>query len=196
MPILTLMPLLSAGMFYLFFQSLYTLLGFAANVIDAMLNENITIVLISSTVLGGQIILTTIVVYTNIRRQVDNHEDEDIEAENIHDDIRNDAGQNEEVAEDETQDEDEDMGMGMGEDMGEDETEAEGQEKKDTGSSCENCDDDCINCMPALIRTDISGDVIPMTSAPLQPISSVIASMPLTIDYMNLWSNNTDNVSI
>ena len=204
MPLLTLMPLASAGAFYLFFQTLYTLLGFAANVIDAMLNENITIVLITSAVLGGQILLLTVVVYHNVRRPAENLEDEVIEAEDIRENDAYEAvdgeapdGEAAEATDGEAPDGEAADGEAPDASDGIDDGDNDdGEEKKDTEASCENCEADCIKCMPALIQSDISGDVIPLVT-PL-PVNSVVSSLPLTIDYMNLWSNknNTADVSI
>jgi len=65
LPALFIIPIASAAALYLFFQILYLILDFVILVLSSMLDENLTIILLSLTLFGGQIILLSYVVYKN-----------------------------------------------------------------------------------------------------------------------------------
>ena len=90
-PLLFVVPVVSAGGLYVFFQILYVFLAFAIQVLQAMLNEEITVALISTTFIGGQATLTGYVIYNYaLKKRItadqeeeyeETHEDEEEEQE-------------------------------------------------------------------------------------------------------------------
>jgi hypothetical protein len=86
-PLLFVVPVVSAGGLYVFFQLLYIFLSFTIQVLQAMLNEEITVALISTTFIGGQATLTGYVIYNYaLKKRIaadqeeeyeDTHEDEE-----------------------------------------------------------------------------------------------------------------------
>ena len=165
LPTLFIVPLVSAAGLYTFFQALYLFLWFSVQVLQAMLNEHLTIILLSTTFVGGQAVLIGYVVYKNAF------------VNNIV--LNNAAYEVEEEAEAEAEAEGEELQPEEYEDAGEEEDEedsgadADNEEGTPTLNSvppvttntpvatapvidatCVSCDDDCTKCMPGLISFD------------------------------------------
>ena len=179
LPVLFITPVLSAGALYAFFQVLYVVLRFSVMVLQAMLDEQITIVLLSTTFIGGQAVLVGYVLYNYGFKKHDTpvadeqHELEAEDYEEANDTEGEDAEEGEEGEEDE--DENEDNGA-----------DADNEEGAPLLSSippptpitpltpatpapaappmCVDCDNDCTKCMPPLMSlnatTGLSGEVI------------------------------------
>ena len=174
-PVLFAVPILSAAALYSFFKVLYLVLWFVVKVLEAMLNEHITVVLISSTFIIGQAVLIGYVVYKNaflnniaLNNAVDAEEETQEEE------------QEEEQEELQPEDyEDADNGADDGADDG-----ADADDETDTPLNsvppvanntpstatpvvppqCVGCDDDCTKCMPGLTTLDgatgLSGELL------------------------------------
>ena len=136
-PALFLVPVASAAALYLFFQVLYIILEFVSLVLSAMLNEHITVILLSLTLVGGQFILISYVVYKNNfmnRIVLNNAVDETDETDELQPEM---------------------------DDSGEDaDNEAESDAPK-----CAGCTDDCTKCSTSVVSTSasmgISGETNP-----------------------------------
>jgi hypothetical protein len=165
LPTLFVVPLISAAGLYTFFQALYLFLWFTVQVLQAMLNEHLTIILLSTTFIGGQAVLIGYVVYKNafVNNIILNNAA--YEAEEEEEEEAEDAG--EELQPEEYEDADD-------QDSGADADNEEGNlnsvppittNTPATGTpvinaSCVNCNDDCIKCMPGLISYDAALDAI------------------------------------
>jgi len=139
-PALFLVPVASAAALYLFFQVLYIILEFVSLVLSAMLNEHITVILLSLTLVGGQFILISYVVYKN--------------------NFMNRIVLNNAVDETDENDETDELQPEM-DDSGEDaDNEAESDAPK-----CAGCTDDCTKCSTSVVSTSasmgISGETNP-----------------------------------
>lgn len=152
-PVLCVVPIASAAALYTFFQILYLTLEFVVLVLQSMLNEHITVVLISTTFIGGQVLLIGYVVYKNnyLNRIVLNHAvDEETEGEDEGEDEGEYEGEDEEL-----QPEDVDSGA-----------DADNEDGVNLSAvpKCNGCDDECTKCMPPLVSTSaatgLSGEVI------------------------------------
>jgi hypothetical protein len=145
LPALFVMPVASAGGLYVFFRVLYMILGFAVLVLQAMLNEQLTVILIAMTFIGGQAVLIGFVVYKNATANAifmnNAAEDEELQPEEYE----------EEEGEDEDEDEDEEEEADEEADEGEDADTEEGAPVPAAQPTCENCDDNCFKCMPPLL---------------------------------------------
>ena len=176
LPALFVVPVVSAAALYVFFQLLYLLLEFVVLVLQAMLDENITIVLVSTTFIVGQAALVGYVVYKNaflnnvvLNNAVDDDEDE-TQTEEQEEEQTQTQTHGEELQPEEYEDANED-------DSGADADNEEGilnsgnaPVTNDTPATaapvippqCVSCDDDCTKCMPPLISlgeaTGLSGE--------------------------------------
>ena len=152
LPFLMIAPLVSASAFYLFFQTLYLTLGFAVRVFESMLNENITIMLIATIFIGGETLFVSYIIYRYLFMR--SPEEENVAADEVIDDAE--GAENAETEEDEA-----DI-----EAFSENEDDAsEGDEETHTvdalnTAACVDCDNECTNCMPALIPADKSNTVM------------------------------------
>ena len=167
LPVLFAVPVFSAGALYAFFQILYLVLWFVVKVLEAMLNEHITVVLISSTFVIGQAVLIGYVVYKNaflnniaLNNAVDAEEETEEEEQ-------------EEEEQEELQPEDyEDADDGADADNEAAPLNSVPPVANNTPSTatpvvppmCVDCDNDCTKCMPGLIlldtNTGLSGEVV------------------------------------
>lgn len=143
LPALFVMPVASAAALYVFFRALYMILQFSVLVLEAMLNEHITVVLLAMTFIGGQTVLISYVVYKNAA---------------VNAIFMNNAAEDEELEPEEYEEEGDEEGEE--EEDGDDQTDEEGAEDADTEegvplpavqTTCENCDDNCFKCMPPLL---------------------------------------------
>ena len=171
LPVLFTVPILSAAGLYGFFKGLYLVLWFVVKVLEAMLNEHITVVLISSTFIIGQAALIGYVVYKNafinnlvLNNAVDAEEEE------------------QEQEQEELQPEDyEDADDGADADDEAAPLNSVPPVANNTPSTatplvppmCVDCDDDCTKCMPGLMSLDavtaptgLSGEVIASKETP------------------------------
>jgi len=173
LPVLFVVPLISAAGLYTFFQALYLFLWFTVKVLEAMLNEHLTIILLSTTFIGGQAVLIGYVVYKNafVNNIVLNNAAYEVEEE---------AGeelQPEEYEEPAADEEDE-------EDSGADADNEEGILNSATVTTntpattapviyatCVDCDDNCTKCMPGLTSLNTETDNVTAT------INSVMEEM-------------------
>ena len=174
-PALCVVPVMGAAALYTFFQLLYLFLEFVVAVLQAMLDENITIVLLSTTFIVGQAALIGYVVYKNafLNNIVLNN---DADAED-------DADDAEVEPEAEAEAEGEELQPEEYEDANDDDSGADADNEEGTLNSgnapvtnntpatatpvippqCVSCDDDCTKCMPGLISlgesTGLSGEL-------------------------------------
>ena len=177
LPVLFITPFLSAGALYAFFQALYIVLRFSVMVLQAMLDEQITIVLLSTTFIGGQAVLIGYVLYNYGFKKYDTpvaDEQHELEAEDYEE-----AAEDEDEGEGEGEDEDDDAE----EDTGGDADNEEGEPLLSSippptpitpltpatpapavPPKCVSCDEDCTKCMPPLMSlnatTGLSGEII------------------------------------
>jgi hypothetical protein len=145
-------PLVSASAFYLFFQTLYLILGFAVNVFESMLNENITIMLISTIFIGGETLFVSYIIYRYLFMR--SPEEENVAADEVIDDAE--GAENAETEEDEA---DIEAFSDNEDDVSEGAKETHTVDALNT-AACVDCDDECTNCMPALIPIDKPNDEI------------------------------------
>ena len=159
LPALFIVPVVSAAALYTFFQGLYLVLWFTVQVLQAMLNEHITVILLSMTFIGGQAVLIGYVVYKNafLNNMV----------------LNNAAYEEEEEQEQEAEREElqpEEYEHCSDDDSGADADNEEGTPTLNSvppitnntpvtaapviDATCVDCDDDCIKCMPGLIPLD------------------------------------------
>jgi len=173
LPALFVVPVASAAALYAFFQLLYLFLEFVVLVLQAMLDENITLVLLSTTFIVGQAVLIGYVVYKNaflnnvaLNNAVDETDDEEQEEEHG-EELQ--PEEYEEANEDET-------GEADKEDSGADADNEEGTLNSgnatitnDTPATpapvvppqCVGCDNDCTKCMPGLtVLGDLPDSVV------------------------------------
>ena len=158
LPLLVFAPVLSASAFYLFFQTLYLLLGFMVTVFQAMLNENITIIIIASIFIGGETLFVSYIIYRYLFMK--SPEEQNITADEVIDDTEDAEGTDTEEAEALSDNENtEDNIEGAADTFDMLNTAAVAAVTADTApvDTCVNCDDDCIKCMPALIPSNILG---------------------------------------
>lgn len=173
LPTLFVVPLISAAGLYTFFQALYLFLWFTVQVLQAMLNEHLTIILLSTTFVGGQAVLIGYVVYKNafVNNIVLNNAAYEAEEEAEEAEEAEDAGEELQPEEYEDADDEEDEeAPADDQDSGADADNEEGNlnsvppittNTPATGApvinaSCVNCNDDCIKCIPGLISLDAS----------------------------------------
>lgn len=162
LPILFIVPLVSAAGLYTFFQALYLLLWFSVQVLQAMLNEHLTIILLSTTFVGGQAVLIGYVVYKNafVNNIVLNNaayeveEAEENEAEEEGEELQpeeyEDAGEEEEDEEDSGADADNEEGTLNSVPSVTTNTPVTAAPVID--ANCVDCDDECTKCMPELVN--------------------------------------------
>lgn len=155
LPALFVMPVASAGALFVFFRALYLILQFAVLVLEAMLNEQLTVMLIVLTFIGGQVALIGYVTYKNTATNA-------IFMNNAADD---EELQPEEYEEEEEDEEEEDEEEEEEADEGDEADTEEGAPVPAAQPTCENCDDNCFKCMPPLLFdpptvTRLSGEVV------------------------------------
>lgn len=170
LPALFVVPVISAAALYAFFQVLYLILWFTVQVLQAMLNEHLTIVLLSTTFIGGQAVLIGYVVYKNAFLNnvvLNNAAYEEEEEEDAGEELQPEEYENADEAEEENE-----------EDSGADADNEEGTlnsgntpvaNNTPTTSTpaippqCVDCADDCTKCMPPLVSlgsaTGLSGEI-------------------------------------
>jgi len=183
-PYLVLAPLAAAFVFYGFFQTLYFILKFAVVVFQAMLNEHVTITLITTTVLGGQIALLSVVIYRQYKNTAppavdltaDEYEDADEgdkeeDEEDEEDAIRDDTQNADEDADDENAD-----------------AEPDGCDCSKP-ADCANCDEDCTKCMPGLVG--LSGELA-CTKCADAPTTVTSSAVQKTTDILTTDNDNMD----
>lgn len=164
LPVLFIVPLISAAGLYTFFQALYLFLWFTVKVLEAMLNEHLTIILLSTTFVGGQAVLIGYVVYKNafVNNIVLNNAAYEVE-EAEEDEVEEAEEEGEELQPEEY----EDAGEEEEEDSGADADNEEGTLNSGNApvttntpatttpiidANCVDCDDDCTKCMPGLVN--------------------------------------------
>jgi len=184
-PYLVLAPLAAALVFYGFVQTLYLILKFAVTVFQAMLNEHVTITLIATTVLGGQIALLSVVIYRQYKNPVPPAAEELTADEYEH-------AVEEEEEEQEEEEEEEDMIDADAQHASEDaDDEKEGCKGCDCTkpTDCANCETDCTKCMPGLVEIGLSGELActKCTNATLPAAPTV----PTTADVGLLTTTNS-----
>lgn len=159
LPLLFVVPVISAAALYAFFKVLYLVLWFTVRVLESMLNEHLTIILLSTTFVGGQAVLIGYVVYKNafVNNIVLNNAAYEVEEEEGEEEAEEDAGEELQPEEYEEAHADEDSGADADNEEGNlnsvppitNNTPATGTPV--TNASCVDCDDDCTKCMPGLI---------------------------------------------
>ena len=156
LPALFVVPILSAAGLYTFFQGLYLVLWFTVQVLQAMLNEHLTIILLSTTFIGGQAVLIGYVVYKNafLNNVVLNNAAYEMEEE------QEQELQPEEYENADDEEENEDSGADADNEEGTLNsvppitTNTPATAAPVINASCVDCDDDCIKCIPGLISLD------------------------------------------
>ena len=164
LPALFVVPVISAAGLYTFFHALYLVLWFTVRVLEAMLNEHLTIILLSTTFIGGQAVLIGYVVYKNafVNNVVLNNAAYEVEEEAEEEAEEAEEAEGEQLQPEEYED------AGEEEDSGADADNEEGTLNSvpsvtnntplTTASviddTCVNCDDDCTKCIPGLISLD------------------------------------------
>ena len=164
LPVLFIVPLISAAGLYTFFQALYLFLWFTVKVLEAMLNEHLTIILLSTTFVGGQAVLIGYVVYKNafVNNIVLNNAAYEVEEE---------EEQEEQEAEEAAADTGEELQPEEYEDAAEEDSGADADNEEGTLNSgpsvttntpvttapvidanCVDCDDECTKCIPELVN--------------------------------------------
>jgi hypothetical protein len=170
LPVLFVVPVISAAALYAFFQVLYLVLWFTVKVLESMLNEHLTIILLSTTFIGGQAVLIGYVVYKNafLNNVVLNNAAYEVEQEQEQEQEQELQPEEYENADDEEENE---------EDSGADADNEEGTLNSVPpittntpataapviNDTCVDCDDDCMKCMPPLtshdLMTGLSGEI-------------------------------------
>jgi len=196
LPLLFVVPVISAAALYAFFQVLYLVLWFTVKVLESMLNEHLTIILLSTTFVGGQAVLIGYVVYKNafVNNIVLNNAAYEVEEE-----------EGEEEAE-ELQPEEYEEAPADEEDSGADADNEEGNLNSVppittntpatgapvTDASCVDCADDCTKCMPGLISPQglISFDKLTGLSGEI-PVGVVCEDGVCRIDNTSTTAINT-----
>ena len=187
LPVLFIVPLISAAGLYTFFQALYLFLWFTVKVLEAMLNEHLTIILLSTTFVGGQAVLIGYVVYKNafVNNIVLNNAAYEVEEE---------AGEELQPEEYEEPAADE-MDEANEEDSGADADNEEGTPTLNSvppvanntpatatpviNDNCVDCDDDCTKCMPGLIS--LQGLISPQGLISLDKVMDASVDTPVGV---------------
>lgn len=188
LPALFVVPILSAAALYTFFQGLYLVLWFTVQVLEAMLNEHLTIVLLSTTFIGGQAVLIGYVVYKNafvnniVLNNAAYEEEEEGEQE---------GGDEEGEEGGDLQPEEYEDAAAADEDSGADADNEEGAPNLSSApithdtpatatpvvSKCVDCDADCTKCMPGLMPLDTATGVSHIDSDATAAINALIEEM-------------------
>jgi len=202
LPLLFVVPVISAAALYAFFQVLYLVLWFTVKVLESMLNEHLTIILLSTTFVGGQAVLIGYVVYKNafMNNIVLNNAAYEVEEEEEAEEAEEDAGEELQPEEYEEAHADEDSGADADNEDGTptlnsvppitNNTPATGTPV--TNASCVDCDDDCTKCMPGLISPQglISFDKLTGLSGEI-PVGVVCEDGVCRIDTTSTTAINT-----
>jgi hypothetical protein len=165
LPVLFVVPVLSAAALYTFFQGLYLVLWFTVQVLEAMLNEHLTIILLSTTFIGGQAVLIGYVVYKNafvnniVLNNAAYEEEEEEQEQEQEEDAEGEQLQPEEY-EEAAADEEDDSGADADNEAGTPTLNSAPVTHNTPATAtpavptCVGCDDDCTKCMPGLISLD------------------------------------------
>jgi hypothetical protein len=152
LPVLFVVPLISAAGLYTFFQALYLFLWFTVKVLEAMLNEHLTIILLSTTFIGGQAVLIGYVVYKNafVNNIVLNNAayEEEEAGEELQPEEYEEPAADEEDEEDSGADADNEEGILNSATVT---TNTPATTAPVIYATCVDCDDNCTKCMPGLI---------------------------------------------
>ena len=206
LPVLFIVPLISAAGLYTFFQALYLFLWFTVKVLEAMLNEHLTIILLSTTFVGGQAVLIGYVVYKNafVNNIVLNNAAYEVEEEEGQEEAEELQPEEYENADDEEEEE----APADEEDSGADADNEEGTPTLNSvppittntpatgtpviNASCVDCADDCTKCMPGLISPQglISFDKLTGLSGEI-PVGVVCENGVCRIDNTSTTAINT-----
>jgi hypothetical protein len=155
LPVLFVVPVLSAAALYTFFQGLYLVLWFTVQVLQAMLNEHLTIILLSTTFIGGQAMLIGYVVYknafaNNVMNNAAYEEEAEAEGEELQPEEYEEADDEEDDSGADADNEEGNLNSGNTPVI----TNTPATATPVINATCVDCDDDCTKCMPGLISFD------------------------------------------